>query len=68
MGIKIAESRNLSVVNAFSMTQPLTPDPDIFPDTLHLYTDTNLVGNYVSKTVTMLQMRQACPNLSETAL
>jgi hypothetical protein len=63
MGIKIAESRNLSVVDAFSMTQPLTPDPDIFPDTLHLYTDTKLVGNYVSKTVTMLQMRQACPNL-----
>lgn len=63
LGMAIAASRNIPIVDAFSMTQPLTPEPDVFPDTVHLYSETKLVGNYVSKTITMLQMRQACPNL-----
>jgi hypothetical protein len=63
MGIAIAQSRNISVVDSFSMTQPLTPEPEVYRDTVHLYAKTKLVGNYVSKTVTMLMMRQVCPNL-----
>jgi hypothetical protein len=63
MGIAIAHSRNISVINSFAMTQPLTPEPEVYRDTVHLYGKTKLVGNYVSKTVTMLMMRQACPNL-----
>lgn len=63
MGIAIAKSRNISVVDSFSMTQPLTPEPDVFRDSVHLYSKVKLVGNYVSKTITMLMMKQACPNL-----
>lgn len=55
---------NLSVVDRFAVTQPLVAERSIFPDGLHLFrTDQWLQGNFVSKTVSMLFLAQACPEM-----
>jgi hypothetical protein len=41
------------------MTHSLIMEPDIFPDSVHLYSR-HLVGNFVSKTISKMFLLQAC--------
>ena len=60
MGLSIARSLGIPTIDAFSMTQPLIMEKDVFPDSVHLFSHIHLAGNYVSKTITMLMLNQAC--------
>jgi hypothetical protein len=59
VGAKIAESLNISIIDSFAMTHPLIMEPDIFPDSVHLYSK-HLIGNFVSKTISKMFLLQAC--------
>jgi hypothetical protein len=59
IGAKIAESLNISIIDSFAMTHSLIMEPDIFPDSVHLYSK-HLVGNFVSKTISKMFLLQAC--------
>ena len=66
MGLSTARALGLATIDAFSITQPLIMEKDAFPDSVHLFSHIHLAGNYVSKTVTMLMLNQACSNSSNT--
>jgi hypothetical protein len=64
MGLSIARALGIATIDAFSITQPLIMERDVFPDSVHLFSHIHLQGNYVSKTITMLMLNQACINAS----
>ena len=57
---EIAQSLDLFVLDSFMVTQPLTPEKWAFPDGLHLFSDIKFQGNIVSKTISMMFLKQVC--------
>jgi hypothetical protein len=57
---KIAISYGMRVVDAFMLSMPMLHEKSVFPDGVHLYSATQLQGNYVSKTATLMFLRLLC--------
>ena len=55
----IAHEKGWPVIDSFVMTQPLVMELAAYPDTVHLY-EQKLVGNWASKSITMLFLNQMC--------
>ena len=59
LALHIADDLGIPAVDSFNITHPLIMETSIFPDSVHLY-EKFLVGNFVSKTVSMLLLKQVC--------
>lgn len=60
LSIANARALELPVLDSFIMTHPWIMDKQVFPDGLHLYSNTKFQGNWVSKTTTMIFLQQVC--------